>query len=343
MTVAAHDESTHAARPDPDWSESFYASFFDPNGGWAGFTYIRRQPQIDEYRGLVVVYFPDGSAGVVAHVETTPAEGGALRVGGLCHTMIEPLQLWRIQYQGEVFHFERASEVTLGNDAPYVHRPRRELELDLEIGAYHPPIESRLRRTRRALPRPRRNEPGWLQSLASLPLRVRRVIAMDDARRYEVAGPAHGTIVANGRCDELAGSGRRDHAWGVRDYRVLDSWRWLNCNLGPRDGFGLAHVEVLGLQHTHGHLLCDGRLIEVADWSLENDWDASGIGGQSLRIVATTVDGDEHVIRGEVLGSVQLPMRAREFVSVVSEGRARFHWNGRTGFGISEFFERVHP
>ena len=56
--------------------------------------------------------------------------------------------------------------------------------------------------------------------------------------------------------------------------------------------------------------------------------------------------GKEHTITGEVMSMVPLRNRrttpdGEQLVTRISEGMTRWEWNGRTGYGLSEYLDQI--
>ncbi len=343
MSISTHDEGIHPQGSDKYWNESYYVNFFDRSGEWGGVTRVGLSPNKNEADGLLCLYFPDGSVGVAHDVNALSHHVDEQRGGDLRHDRLEPLRRWRIRYKGGVHRFDDAFEINELTLSEGLNAPKSEVDLDLEFTGYHEPFDYQMRQGPLPLSRTLgiSSPADLVKGIRNLPFKVRQGMKMRSARHYEQAGSVGGTLKVNGQTVEFSGSGQRDHSWGVRDWKVATRWRWFVCQFGEEMAFNAARVELLGFQAMGGYVWHKGKCSGLASWDLENTFDESGLGGKHLKLTLRTVDGETFNVEGDVM--VNIPLRNEEgrFVTMVNEGRARFQWEGHTGYGVSEFLEQM--
>ena len=89
----------------------------------------------------------------------------------------------------------------------------------------------------------------------------------------------------------------------------------------------------------------DGAYTHVEHCEVDTEW--AGEDTYHQRITATVrAGGKEHTITGEVMSMVPLRNRrttpdGEQLVTRISEGMTRWEWNGRTGYGLSEYLDQI--
>jgi hypothetical protein len=343
MSISTRDEGIHPQGTDKYWNESFYLNFFDDRGEWGGVTRVGLSPNQSQTDGLLCLYFPDGGVGVMHGVTPRATHVDEIVGGDLRHDRIEPLRRWRVQYKGSLYRFENAAEITEHMLTNRLDAPQSDVEIDLEFTGYHEPFDYELRQRPLPLRTTLRNSGPreLLRGMRNLPLKLRQGLKMRGARHYEQAGSVVGTIKVDGETTDFTGSGQRDHSWGVRDWKVATRWRWFVCQFGEEMAFNAARVELLGFQAVGGYVWHKGKCSGLASWDLKNTFDESGVGGKHLELTLRTESGETFDVSGDVMVNIPLKNEEGRFVTMVNEGRARFQWQGHTGYGVSEFLEQL--
>jgi hypothetical protein len=347
MASDERDELSHPPESDPLWNESYYFNFFDAAGAWGGVTRIGQSPNRGFADGLLCLYLPDGTVGVLRTHDREHAHGDKVRAGALVYECLAPLQRWRLRYRGTLFHFASPADLSHWERITLVDLPRRQLQLDLEVECAHSPFDFHGTMKRRLLPVGRllrKAAPGYLwRRLPTLTLKMRQAAKMARAHHYEQACRVTGEIRLDDELVSFGGGGQRDHSWGVRDWKVPTRWRWFVCRFGDELTFNAVRVEMLAFEARAGYVFRDGACVPLRDWHLENTYDETGRGGRDLRLRLEPATGAPVEIEGRVLVNIPLSTADRGFLTLVNEGRARFTWQGRTGHGVAEFLEQVFP
>ena len=142
----------------------------------------------------------------------------------------------------------------------------------------------------------------------------------------------------------IEGGGWRDHSWGPRLWQNIYFYRLFLANLGNGRGFMLLKItDAAGRTRRLGVLLVDGRYEEVLDMDLMTDW-TERQDPRRVRIGVRTAQRAV-VIEGEVVSLAPLRNRrvinGQTVVSRIAEGHTRFTWDGVTGYGMTEYIERI--
>jgi hypothetical protein len=142
----------------------------------------------------------------------------------------------------------------------------------------------------------------------------------------------------------IDGFGWRDHSWGPHWWTNIFVYRLFIATFGPDRGLMLLKIFAPdGSARSEGALLIDGEYDAVMDLSVVTDWDErqDPLGARIGVRTATR----SFLIDAAVLSVAPLRTRRVEggqsLVSRIAEGHSRFRWDGREGWGMSEYIERL--
>jgi hypothetical protein len=145
---------------------------------------------------------------------------------------------------------------------------------------------------------------------------------------------------------ELDAFGWRDHSWGPRYWQAIWYYRLFIVTFGPdRAIMLLRNTPEQGPSKRIGVVMVDGRYEDVVDLDVTTEWsDAQDPAAVTLGV---TTANRKAVIHGRVLTMAPLRNRRKAdgevLVSRVAEGFTEYTWDdGRTGYGIMEYIERIH-
>jgi hypothetical protein len=130
----------------------------------------------------------------------------------------------------------------------------------------------------------------------------------------------------------------RDHSWGVRDWQGVPYWRWFGMLVDPDTFLLVNNVGTAdGGETAGGCLKQDGELAPIVACETESELDPEL--GCQRRFRARIRDelGREARLEGEAVSVAPLRQRRDGRLTLVNEGLTRLHWNGREGYGLSEF------
>ncbi len=325
LRLEAKDEYTHEPDALVNFNESVYASAFDMTsrvGAW-----MRLGNRVNEgYAELsVVVYLPDGR--VACQFGRPPiAANDRHEAGGIRYSVSEPFRALEMHYDGELL---------LLDDPELLRDPKRMFEIA-------PRVEG------------------------SLQFHIRGISPMHggEAMRPEdehlmYYGPEfsrghfnqHTAVTGLVRVGEeefplVDAFGWRDHSWGPRYWQAIWAYRLYLANFGEdRALMLLKNTLEDGTSRRLGVLMVDGEYHEVTDLDVQTDWsDTQDPLGATLGV--RTADGTAVIIEARTLTLAPLRNRRRTetgevLVSRVAEAFSEFTWDGRTGYGMMEYIERV--
>jgi hypothetical protein len=322
LRLEPQDEFPHAPDAVVNFSESVYANGFDAStrmGAW-----MRLGNRVNEGHAelSVCIYLPDGR--LACQFRRPPIESNdAFEAGGLRYAVLEPFGRLEMAYAGEVLVLD--DPMMLRDPAAmFASAPRADAEVRFSIRAVSPPHGG---------------EPTSVEHEHLM------LYGHEFSRgHFNQHIGVRGTIRVGDDHFALDGHGWRDHSWGPRYWQAIWAYRLFLANFGEDRGFMLLkNMRPDGTARRLGVVLLDGAYHDVTDFDVVTEWS----GNQDpvgARIVARTAEGTA-VVEARVISLA--PLRNRRMadgellVSRVAEAFTEFTWEGRTGYGIMEYIERV--
>lgn len=314
------DEFMHQPDAAENFNESAYTNAFDSEkrvGGW-----MRLGNRVNEgYAELsVCLYLPDGR---IACQFKRPkiADNNSFDAGGLKYSVVEPLKSVAMDYTGELIIVEDPEQL-------------RDPQTLFKTG---PKAEGHARWTHEAVSPVHGGEP--------VDDTVQTMYGRDFSRgHFNQHSRARGEIRVGDQTWPIDGFGWRDHSWGPRYWQAIYYYRLYIGNFANGDGFMLLKItDQQGRSRRQGVLLVDGRYEEIIDLDIATEWTAKQDPGRLHLGVRTTAR--KAVIKGEIM--MLAPLRNRRqagdevLQSRIAEGYTAWDWDGRTGYGMTEYIERI--
>jgi hypothetical protein len=322
LRLDPQDEYPHRSDEATNFNESVYTSAFDPRtrmGGW-----MRLGNRVNEGHAelSVCLYLPEGR--VACQFQRPPIESNdAFDAGGLRYTVSKPFERFAMSYEGELLVLD---------DPAILRDPKRMFETA-------PRTEAVVHYDVRGVSPVHGGEP-------TAPEHRRLMYYGEEFSRghFNQHTAVQGSIRLGDEAWELDGFGWRDHSWGPRYWQAIWAYRLFVATLGDdRALMLLKNMAPDGSSRRMGVLLVDGEYEEVTDLDLQTEWSpdqdpaAATIGVRTAKRAA--------VIEARVLTMAPLRNRRKAdgqvLVSRVAEGFSEYRWDGRTGYGIMEYIERV--
>lgn len=325
LRLEAKDEFSHEPDDAINFNESVYASAFDMRsrvGAW-----MRLGNRVNEgYAELsVLVYLPDGR---VACQFGRPAisSNDSHQAGGIGYAVSDPFKALEMHYDGELL---------LLDDPELLRDPKRMFEVAPRV-------------------------PGSLQfEIRGIsPMHGGEAMRPEDEHlmyygnqfsrgHFNQHTAVRGLIRVGDQEHQLTDAyGWRDHSWGPRYWQAIWAYRLYLANFGEdRALMLLKNTHEDGTSRRLGVLMIDGDYHEVTDLDVQTDWsERRDPRGATLGV--RTADGTAVVIEARTLTLAPLRNRRRTeegelLVSRVAEAFSEFTWDGRTGYGMMEYIERV--
>jgi hypothetical protein len=304
------DEFPHAPTAEVNFNESVYMNAFDHArrmGGW-----MRLGNRVNEgYAELsVCLYLPDGRIAcqfqrpAIAHNE-------AFDAGGLGVRVIEPLRRLEMRYTGEVMVL----------DDPSLLRRAQATVIWLHEGTS--PVH------------------GGIPADAAQQTLYGRDFSLGHFNQHT---RVTGEIRIGDEAWPVDGYGWRDHSWGPRYWQNILFDRLFMANFGADRGLMLLKIANRDGQVRRGGVLqFDGDYEEITDLDLLNEWnDARDPTAFTLSVRTARRSA---LLRGRILNCAPLRNRREEggvlLESRIAECFTELEWDGRRGYGMTEYVERV--
>ena len=312
---ARHDFA-HPVEGDTAWSESYYFNAYCPVADAGLFTRIGVRPNEGTMDCGLSVWLPGNEfAHVVAIKEQKEMVDAGLDVGGIAYERIEPLTTWRLTADVEA----QARDLL---DATAPARPTR-VALDLTFNALTPAVGV-----------DGQGREGQGASAATS--------ASVGKGHLEQAGRWTGWIEADGVRHELVDArGNRDKSWGPRRWGGPKMWRWFSINIGDDTHFGGIRIGTDAGDLHRGWVWTEGEHSSIKEWKVTSEVADDGVTHTATHVHATDKRGRVHELNADVFRVSPGPAGIRANSTIVNEGLARWTYEGRTGYGISEYLHQL--
>jgi hypothetical protein len=312
---ASHDFA-HPVEGDQAWSESYYFNAYDPVSDTGFFTRVAIRPNEKTMDAGMSVWLPGNELAQTAAVrEQTTMVDTELAVGGVSYERLEPMQRWRLTADCDV------AVRDLGGDG---QRPAH-LSLDATFDALMPPIGA----------------DGQGRDGEGASAKTRQSVGKG---HLEQAGRWTGSITLDGRKLELTDArGNRDKSWGPRRWGGTGSrmWRWFSINIGDDTHFGGIRIGTDSGDLHRGWVWRDGEYSSIREWDVRTELADDGVTHRVSHVRATDKQGRVHELRADVVRVAPHRMDHGNGGSILNEGLARWTYEGRTGWGISEYLHTL--
>ncbi len=321
------------------WNESYYFNFTDPSNEIGGFTRIGMVPNQQHAIGILYLFLKDG--GILALVQSDPitASRDDVSAGLLRYERVRPLWEWRILFEGNMLylpdpreHFHLATEGRAGSDPGSL--TFKEVSLDIVFRGWSPCHDFKEADASFIAERLAERGSRW-KDLAS--------ITKVASEHYEQVGAWTGEIRVDGEKIGIQGSGHRDHSWGERDWKAPERWTWLTAQFGEDLGFNLSRVLIKSVDLFNGYVCRSGRNIPLRRAWLDTDFEEDGITQKAVRLLLQDKTGWEAEVEGVPRTVVPLVLQEGSHRTVVNEAFTLYRWQGRKGYGISEYLHQLGP
>jgi len=331
------DEFSHRHTGSRYWNESYYFNFFDPALKIGGFSRIGMVPNQDMVIGILYLFLPDGGILMLTQTEPCRASRDRVSAGQLHYERVEPLWSWRIRFEGSMLHLDDPARL------PALVEASSETVADQELAFRQASVDLRFR--------------GWspchdfkgadprfvAERFVAAGSRVRdlRAVSQVASEHYEQVGGWQGSVVLDGRGMELNGSGHRDHSWGDRDWKAPAQWTWLTAQFGGAFGFNLSRVVIRSLDIYNGYVCRSGKNVPLRRAWLDTEFEPDGVTQKRVLLRIQDAEGWEADIEGRPRTVVPLLLRDGDHRTLVNEAFTAYRWEGRTGYGISEYLHQL--
>jgi len=158
----------------------------------------------------------------------------------------------------------------------------------------------------------------------------------------EQAGHWSGWIETGGKRSEFVDArGNRDKSWGPRRWGGPKMWRWFSINIGDDTHFGGIRIGTDAGDLHRGWVWTDGAAASIREWKVTSELAPDGVTHTATHVNATDKLGRVHELDAEILRVEPGPKGVVPNTTIVNEGLARWHYDGRVGYGISEYLHQL--
>ena len=294
----------HPVEGDTAWSESYYFNAYCPDTDCGFFTRMGIRPNEGTIDVGLSIWKPGGGLAALRHVrEQKVMIDDDLVVGPVTYERRTAMKSWRITAAGE------------STDGP--------VAMDVTFDALTPAIGA-----------DGQGKEGEGSSAAT-----RQVVGKG---HLEQAGRWSGWIEVGGQRSVLGpdARGNRDKSWGPRRWGGPKMWRWFSINVGDDVHFGGIRIGTDAGDLHRGWVWKDGDAASIAEWDVRTELEDDGVTHKVSHVTATDKLGRVHELRGDLLRVDPGTAGIRPNGTVVNEGLARWTYEGRTGYGISEYLHQ---
>jgi hypothetical protein len=303
--LEARHDLAHPVEGDSAWSESYYFNCYDPGVDCGFYTRVGVRPNEGTIDVGLAIWAPGGG---LAHLRSVREQremiDGDLEVGPVRYTLIEPTKRWRLTANGQSTSGPVAMDVTFDALMP-------------AIGA-----------------------DGQGRTGAGSSGETRGFVGKG---HLEQAGGWSGWIELDNRRLELGpeARGNRDKSWGARRWGGPKMWRWFSINIDDDTHFGGIRIGTDAGDLHRGWVWRNGAHASIQEWDVTSELEPDGITHKVTRVKAADKEGRVHELHADLLRVEPGPAGIRPSTTIVNEGLARWQYEGRTGYGISEYLHQL--
>jgi hypothetical protein len=296
-----------------------YFNVYDPKSDFGGWFRLGNRANEGYAEMTCCLYLPGGTVGFM-YARPAIDNNDAFDAGGMRFEVIEPFKELRVTYEGKVASLAEPNAMKDPRKA-FTEAPHVECSVDL---------------TYRGL------SPMWGGEM-EFDEGDKRPEDMNGFARghYEQHVGARGRIVVGAESWDIDGFGLRDHSWGPRTWQAPYWYRWLTCNAGEDNGFMVSIVASRdGKVRRSGIVFENGGYTPIVDAKISTEWATDDYYQDVIRCLARTPDR-EIQINGKVKSFIPLRNRRGDAVTRIGEGLTEYTWEGKTGYGLSEYLDQI--
>jgi hypothetical protein len=307
------DESHDFAHPvdgDQAWSESYYFNCYDPATDAGFFTRCGIRPNDGTMDIGMSIWVPGGGLARMGGVkEQHVMVDDDLEVASVRYERLAPLKQWRIKLDGPA----------------YIDGGTKPVKGDVVFDALTPAMGG----------------DGQNQEAAD-PTSAQTRLSVGKGH-LEQAGRWSGWIEIDGTRHTLGqqARGNRDKSWGPRRWGGPKHWRWFSINIDDDTHFGGIRIGTDAGDLHRGWAWTNGEHASIAEWKVRTDLEDDGVTHKVSHVTAVDKRGREHELRADLLRVDPGNAGIRPNATIVNEGLAKWTYEGRVGYGISEYLHQL--
>ena len=118
-------------------------------------------------------------------------------------------------------------------------------------------------------------------------------------------------------------------------------WRWFSINIGDDTHFGGIRIGTDAGDLHRGWVWTEGEHSSIKEWKVTSELADDGVTHTATHVHATDKRGRVHELNADVFRVSPGPAGIRPDSTIVNEGLARWTYEGKTGYGISEYLHQL--
>jgi hypothetical protein len=118
-------------------------------------------------------------------------------------------------------------------------------------------------------------------------------------------------------------------------------WRWFSINIDDDTHFGGIRIGTEAGDLHRGWVWRNGQHASIREWDVRSALEDDGVTHKTTDVRATDANGSVHELHADVLRVEPGPRGIRPGGTIVNEGLARWTYEGRSGYGISEYLHQL--
>lgn len=294
---------------DPMWRESYHFEFYDPDADLGYFSTLgwRRHKG---YMGSASGFVRDGDVYYLKEY-SYPTEDRAIQVGGLVYEPVEPNETWRVRHLGQINRFdEETDDMHLSpKEFPQQEYPLFKLDVNVTFEGIHDPVYYDM-------------DSSGMDVFSNL---------FDEHSDQGLT--VTGDVSIGDETVSVDAMGERDHSWGIRDWRGVDSWRWFSCLFDEENALHFWRANEAGAEGVDGYLHLDGTTNHVQEVRLDTEFREDGLSQESVQFEVVDTEGRQLELDGRAGTIVPIDFEYEEERSTIRRSPTTFESPQVTGEG----------
>jgi hypothetical protein len=329
VVLLEQDDLMHANTGESNFNESAYYNFYDRSQRLGGFIRLGNRANEGYAEMTACLYLPDGTVGFMFQ-RPEIKDNRAHDAGGAKFEVRAPFERHHVSYHGKLCMLKNPLEMADPARA-FKSNPYSRAALEIDYTAASPGWGGEMRE---------KIGDQWVSPKSG------DTEAQFARGHLEQLGRATGKLVLTSEGIEreftIDALGLRDHSWGPRYWQAPKFYRWLTMNFDENLG-AMATITVNrdGSERPGGFIARRGRpFLNIVKVDIQTEFVGEQQLHDKIKVACQSAEGGEPiVITGKVLSMIPLRNRRAGIVTRIAEGMTEWNWDGRIGYGLSEYLD----
>ena len=333
VILLEQDDLMHSNTGESNYNDSAYYNFYDRKGRIGGFMRVGNRPNEGYAEMTVCLYLPDGTVGFLFQ-RPEIKDNSAHNAAGAKFEIIKAFEYHRISYSGNLCILKNPLDMA-DPAVAFKNNPYASVHFEFDYRATSPGWGGELRE---------KNDQGWVS-----PKSTGDPEQQFAKGHFEQLGHAAGALSLSAKGGgtsefKIDGLGLRDHSWGPRYWQAPKYYRWLTMNFDEDLG-GMATVTVNRDDSVRpgGFIACKGKPnLNIVKVDINTEFAGAQNLHHRIKLTCRTEDDAKPIeITGKVIGMIPLRNRRAGMVTRIAEGMTEWNWDGKIGYGLSEYLDHL--